>query len=59
MRGILIKHGRKHHRHLVHDLIMVDLYLTYMCMLCRAETSLHKQTPELQVEIGFYLKETF
>ena len=34
-----MKHGKKLHRHLVLDLIMVDLYLAYMCMLYRAETS--------------------
>ena len=38
IRGILIKHGSKLHRHLAHDLIMVDLYLTNMCMLCRAKS---------------------
>ena len=34
MRGILIKHGRKLHRHLAHDPIIVDLQLTYICVNC-------------------------
>ena len=34
VRVILIKHGRKVLRHLMLDLIMVDLYLTYICVCC-------------------------
>ena len=33
-RGILIKHVRKLHRQVAHDLIMVDLQLTYFCIYC-------------------------
>ena len=57
MRGILIKHDRKLHRHLAHDLIMVDLYLTYICVSCIELKllfgGLDNQTPELQVEVVF------
>ena len=34
MKGILIKHGRKLHRHLANDPIIVDLYLIYICVNC-------------------------
>ena len=61
--GDLIKYGRKLHRHLELGLIMVDLYLTYICVCCADLNFLFcgidNQTPALQVEIGFYLPETF
>ena len=63
IREILTKHSRKLHRHLEHDLILVDLYLTYImsCVVCLGLKllfgGLDNQTPELQVEIGFYLPE--
>ena len=34
MRGSLIKHGRKLHRHLSHDPIIVDLQLIHICVNC-------------------------
>ena len=33
-RGILIKRARKLHRQVAHDLIIVDLQLTYFCIYC-------------------------
>ena len=33
-RGILIKCVRELHRHVAHDLIIVDLQLTYFCIYC-------------------------
>ena len=38
-RGVLIKCVRKLHRQVAHDLIIVDLQLTYFCIYWCAETS--------------------